>query len=241
MYLMLNNPPRRSKARKTAKAAKARKPRRKLSPAARAALIARLNKGRRAAGLAPIAGGSTRRPSARRRRRRSTVALATNPPKKGSNMARRSRRSSSRRTSRRSGAGRSARGFAIPGGLAAVAGSVAGFTAAQILPDYIPVNALKTGYGRIGAQAAAGVLTFALLRKTSPTWAAALGGGMLTAAGVSLVSSFMARRQQAGGTPPAALPPAASPEALRGIGDVDGVRYAGLGRGLGDFEFNTYG
>lgn len=241
MHLLLANPPRRNKARK---------PKRKISAAARAALIDRLNKGRRKAGLAPISGGSTttrrrsrssragrRRParSTARRRRARTVAVATNPPKKGSTMARRSRRSSRRSPRRRGGSGRSARGFAIPGGLTAVAGSVAGFTAAQILPNYVPVAFLKTGYGRIGAQAAAGVLTYALLRKSYPTLAAALGGGMLTAAGVGLVAQFMANRQGAGSNPPAQLPPAA--ESLRGIGDVDGIRCAGLG----DLDANTYG
>jgi hypothetical protein len=209
VQLILPNPPRKSRRRS------AGRKRRKLSPAQRRVALANLAKARRARGI-------TSKPARRRRRSRPTTAAGSPvPPALPPRTRRRSRRSgvsamarrSRRRNSRRSAGNRASGGFLPPGGIAAIAGTAGGFIAASIVPRFVPVAALQQGPGRIAAKAAAGVLTYMLLRKTNKTVGAALAGGMLASAGVDLAE--LVRQRVAPNAP-----------ALSGIGAPDGLDYS---------------
>lgn len=207
MQLILPNPPKKARRRSGRK-------RRKLSAAQRRVALANLAKARRARGI-------TSKPARRRRRSRTRTAAGSPVPPALPRTRRRSRRSgvsamarrSRRRSSRRSAGNRSAGGFLPPGGIAAIAGTAGGFIAASVVPRFIPVAALQQGPGRIAAKAAAGVLTYMLLRKTNKTVGAALAGGMLASAGVDLAE--LVRQRVAPNTP-----------ALSGIGAPDGLDYS---------------
>lgn len=161
----------------------------------------------------------------------------------------RPRRSTGRR--RRGGGGflgKSARGFALPGGVAGIAGSIGGVILAQKIPDWFGINKDgKSPYLAYAAQGAAGVAAYMLLRKYSPTVALGLGLGMMTAAGVGVYSKLQAdaadKRRAAAAAAAAANPPAAAnPEPLRGIGDVDAINYnSGIAGRLAGMSYGTNG
>lgn len=205
MQLILENPP------KTARRSKRKA--RKLTPAQRKVALANLAKARRAR-------GTPARSTSRRRRLSSRTSTQSNTTMPATRRRRStSRRSPARRsTSRRRGGG--GRGGALPANLTTIAATAGGFIAAGIIPSYIPVPQLQTGFGRIGAKAGLGILTFMLLKRTNKNLATALASGMLTSAAVDVVARFMPAAAVAAGSSPGGS------RALAGIGAPDGIDYS---------------
>lgn len=143
-------------------------------------------------------------------------------------MARRRRSSAPSRRRSRSRSRSSPGGFISSGTLMAVAGTAGGFIAANVLPDRLPLpDALKTGYGRIGAKVGIGILARMLLKGRNATLGNSLAVGAMTSAALDLFNNMTTRS----GSASALAPPIPVRSGVAGYlgttGDV--IEYAGMG------------
>lgn len=142
----------------------------------------------------------------KRRKQRSSVSSVAQSPSPGvSQMAKTKRRrrgySGSRRSRRRSGGGggggfRGGRGFIPTDAVSLLGGGVVGAIGSELVLSKIPLDFVKSGYGRILAKFVVGTAAWYLLRRMAPK----IGLGIFAGAGIGAARDVAALLLSGGGS-----------------------------------------